>query len=208
MTLTFAIQSAFGLLLVFSALSVVTSNNPVYSVLSLIACFFNVTCLSIMLSVEFIAVSFIVIYVGAIAVLFLFVLMMLNLKAAELNQNNLMLLPIVIILITAFCFQYFFLFNTGFESFDFKPHSMNFFTEFTNTSDAFSGILFGSNNIESIGKVLFTSYSLQFLVTSVILFVAMVCSIVLTLHKRFSFRTQTIHYQILTKHERVLNTFE
>ena len=164
MTLTFAIQSAFGLLLVFSALSVVTSNNPVYSVLSLIACFFNVTCLSIMLSVEFIAVSFIVIYVGAIAVLFLFVLMMLNLKAAELNQNNLMLLPIVIILITAFCFQYFFLFNTGFESFEFKPHSMNFFTEFTNTSDAFSGILFGSNNIESIGKVLFTSYSLQFLV--------------------------------------------
>ena len=210
MTLTFAIQSTFSLLLIFSALSVVTSNNPVYSVLSLIACFFNVTCLSIMLGVEFIAVSFIVIYVGAIAVLFLFVLMMLNLKAAEPNQNNVMLLPIVIVLIVAFCFQYFILFNAGFESFGFKPHSVTFFTEFTSSSSAaaFSGLLFGSNNIESIGKVLFTTYSLQFLVTSVILFVAMVCSIVLTLHKRFSLRTQTIHYQILTKHDSLLKSYE
>jgi len=113
MILTSLIVKIFTLLFLFSALSVILTNNPVYSVLSLIACFFNATCMLVIIGIEFIPVSFIVIYVGAIAVLFLFVLMMLNLKSAELSQNNSMLVPILMIMLMAFCFQFFIIFSSS-----------------------------------------------------------------------------------------------
>jgi len=98
MLTTKLILSVFSLLFVFSGLSVISSTNPVYGVLSLIVCFFNATTLLLSLGIEFVPVSFIIIYVGAIAVLFVFVLMMLNIKAAELKQNSLMLVPVIVTL--------------------------------------------------------------------------------------------------------------
>jgi len=132
MLLTNIITTFFSLLFVFTAISVILSKNPVYSVLSLIACFFNATSLLFILGIEFVPVSFIVIYVGAIAVLFLFVLMMLNLKASELNQNNSLIMPILVILFFAFFIQYFLLFNNDFYCFN-AHYNLNFFFEFINS---------------------------------------------------------------------------
>jgi len=76
---------------------VILTKNPVYSIFFLILSFFNVTSLLFTLQVEFLPISFIVIYVGAIAVLFLFVVMMLNIKLAELNVTQFQYLPALII---------------------------------------------------------------------------------------------------------------
>jgi NADH-ubiquinone oxidoreductase chain 6 len=132
MLLTNIITTFFSLLFVFTAISVILSKNPIYSVLSLIACFFNATSLLFVLGIEFIPVSFIVIYVGAIAVLFLFVLMMLNLKASELNQGNNLIMPILMILFFAFCLQYFVLFNESFYCLN-TNYNLIFFFEFINS---------------------------------------------------------------------------
>jgi NADH:ubiquinone oxidoreductase subunit 6 (subunit J) len=73
---------------IISSLSVVLSQNPVYSVIALVLVFFNFSCLSIMLGLEFIPINLLVIYCGAIAILFLFVILTLNIKIAELNKQN------------------------------------------------------------------------------------------------------------------------
>src|SRR5579864_4570407 len=77
---------AFGCVL--SGILVITSRNPIISVLFLIAVFVNVACYLILLGINFIGISYIVIYVGAIAILFLFVVMMLNIKLASIHQSN------------------------------------------------------------------------------------------------------------------------
>ena len=96
MNLVFLIFIFFSSSALISAIMVILSKNPVNSVLFLVLTFCNVTSLLFTLELEFIPISFIVIYVGAIAVLFLFVIMMLNIKLAELKENNKHLVPIAI----------------------------------------------------------------------------------------------------------------
>jgi NADH-quinone oxidoreductase subunit J len=206
---SFVIKS-FSMLFIFSSISVILTNNPVYSVLSLIACFFNATCLLLIMGIEFIPISFIVIYVGAIAVLFLFVLMMLNLKSAELSQNNAMLIPILVIVFTAFAFQFFIFFSgNSINSLNLRALDLGMLFEFYGSYhlSQFLSWLLIDNNMESVGKPLFTTYSFEFFITSLILFIAMICSIVLTLHKQFSFRSQSIYFQILTRHDKAIHAF-
>jgi NADH-quinone oxidoreductase subunit J len=95
---------SFGLFYLFAAFSilcslfVITTKNPVFSILFLVLSFCNVSGLLFLFNFEFLPIAFLVIYVGAIAVLFLFVLMMLNIKLAELKENYFGFLPISIIL--------------------------------------------------------------------------------------------------------------
>jgi NADH:ubiquinone oxidoreductase subunit 6 (subunit J) len=77
----------FASIALISSIMVIVAKNPIHSVISLILTFTNVTGLLILLKIEFIAMMFIIIYVGAIAVLFLFVVMMLNIKLNELSEN-------------------------------------------------------------------------------------------------------------------------
>lgn len=84
----------FASITLISSIMVIVAKNPIHSVISLILVFTNVTGLLILLKIEFIAMMFIIIYVGAIAVLFLFVVMMLNIKLNELSENLLRYLPI------------------------------------------------------------------------------------------------------------------
>jgi len=94
MTIEFSIFSLFSSLAVVSSILVIRCKNPVHSVLFLIFVFCNTSGLFLLLDLDFFAMVFLVVYVGAIAVLFLFVVMMLNIKAAEISENILHFMPI------------------------------------------------------------------------------------------------------------------
>jgi NADH-quinone oxidoreductase subunit J len=88
---------SFSSFWILSSIAVISSNNPVYSVLFLVLSFFNATGNLLLLQVDFITLSFIVIYVGAIAVLFLFVIMMLNIKLVELINTSISFYPFLMV---------------------------------------------------------------------------------------------------------------
>ena len=93
---------------IISSIMVITARNPIHSVLFLVLVFFNVAGLLILVDIEFLAIMFLIIYVGAIGILFLFVVMMLNVKVTELNDSFIRYLPIGAIIGFIFLFEVFF----------------------------------------------------------------------------------------------------
>jgi len=92
---------------IISSIMVITARNPIHSVLFLVLVFFNVAGLLILVDIEFLAIMFLIIYVGAIGILFLFVVMMLNVKVTELNDSFIRYLPIGAIIGFIFLFEVF-----------------------------------------------------------------------------------------------------
>ncbi|MGX6960159.1 MAG: NADH-quinone oxidoreductase subunit J [Rickettsia endosymbiont of Pentastiridius leporinus] len=173
----------FATLITISSLSVVLSKNPVYSVLWLIFAFLNGSGLMILLGAEFLAMMLIVIYVGAVAVLFLFVIMMLdmhfNKAILQLKQN--LALSIVVALVMFADLVTIILLGTKNISFD---------------SDRAFIITNNISNTKAIGNVLYTDFILPFQMAGLILFVAMVSCITLTLKKREGVKHQNIAKQL------------
>lgn len=169
------LHSTLCLLLILSGLMVAFSANPVESVLFLILTFFNAGAILVMFNAEFLGLIFIIVYVGAIAVLFLFVVMMLNVKIHEnifaklfsKNIRNSILAFFFIYLVSVILFVYL---NSIF-------HSQNVNTEFNNSALLFDAL----NNIDVLGQVLYNYYLICFLVAGLILLVALIGAIVLTL---------------------------
>ena len=171
----------FSAVLIGAALMVIASRNPVHSVLFLILAFFNAAALFILLGVEFLALILLIVYVGAVAVLFLFVVMMLDIEFAELKRGALQYLPfgglvgvvlaaeLVLVGIGALVP------NAG----SLVPH-------------ATSGHL---TNTEALGRVLYTDYVYYFETAGLILLVAMIGAIVLTLRHKPGVRRQKIAVQ-------------
>ena len=114
----------FNLFLIFSSLAllsavfVVTAKNPIHSILFLVFVFFNISGLLIMLGVEFLAMLLLVVYVGAVSVLFLFVIMMLNVKIAQAYENLLRYIPIGFFLSLSFLFECYLIVDSGLVSSD------------------------------------------------------------------------------------------
>lgn len=189
MNLLFYMFSSLGLL---SGIMVIQSKNPVHSVLFLILVFFNSAGMLILLGLDFFAMIFIVVYVGAIAVLFLFVVMMLNIKLAEINEKKLRYLPIGGLLGILFLFEIFLIIDN-----DLIPllYDQNFkiFSSLDFTEWAF--IIESDTNIEAIGGLIYTYYFLFFLLASLILLVAMIGAIVLTMHKGIYIKRQEVFQQ-------------
>jgi NADH-quinone oxidoreductase subunit J len=165
-----------------SAFAVVAVRNPVHAVLFLILTFFNAAGLFVLLGAEFLAMLLVVVYVGAVAVLFLFVVMMLDVDFVELKQGFLSYAPlggVVAALILG---------------------EMLLVTGAVRTSGAFSdkptGLPDGVTNAERIGHVLYTDYLLHFQLAGLVLFVAMIGAIVLTLRKRDGVRRQDVSAQV------------
>ena len=167
MNFTLLLFYIFSIITITSSLAVVTTRNTVYSVLFLILVFFNVSGLFILLNAEFLAMLLIIVYVGAIAVLFLFVVMMLNVDSMDLKKQIRPFLPILIMIsITIFG-----------EIFLFEKISM---VENYQISTSFP-INQNISNIKSIGNVLYTDFILPFQISGAALFVAMIGAILLTL---------------------------
>ena len=170
-----------------SSIMVISARNPVHSVLFLILAFFNAAGLLILMEMEFLSLIFIVVYVGAIAVLFLFVVMMLNVKISEVEDEVLQYLPVGGKIGLIFLFLIFFIIEGDFVSFNGQANSI--YLDWFQQVDVVS-------NIETLGQVLYTDYLVYFLLAGVILLVAMVGAIVLTMSTRTSLRRQLIFQQV------------
>ena len=184
-TLTFYVLST---VMVLSAFAVISSRNPVHSVLFLIFCFFNAAGLFVLLGAEYIAMTLVIVYVGAVAVLFLFVVMMLDVDLAAARQGFLKYLPIgggVAVLLFA---ELYLVFGALQQTELVKAVATH------PTPDASE-----VSNTLAIGRILYTDYIYAFQVSGIILLVAMIGAIVLTLRGKKRSRKQNINQQLARK---------
>jgi NADH-quinone oxidoreductase subunit J len=198
----------FATLSITSSIFVIISKNPIFSVLFLVLTFANVSSLLFLFDLEFLPASFIVIYVGAIGVLFLFVLMMLNIKLAELKDSYSNTLPFSALLGVFFICELMCLLRFEINIIDiFNESSMIFLSDFTNvtvTNHYFLHLYTAFSNVKTISYALFSNYIYCFLLSGVVLLLAMIASIVLTLQKNFVSKTQDIYNQTLKDYNTAL----
>jgi NADH-quinone oxidoreductase subunit J len=177
----------FAGIITMSALMVISARNPVHSVLWLVLAFFNSAGLFVLLGAEFIAFLMVIVYVGAVAVLFLFVVMMLEIDFASLRKGAMQYVPLGVVIGGILLAELVFLFSTW----TIVP------VEATQVSQEIT-------NTEALGMVLYTDYFLPFQIAGLILFVAMIGAIVLTHRKRPGVRTQDISAQHTRKPEEAM----
>ncbi len=166
-------------IVVTSAVCVIGARNPVHSVLWLILAFFTAAGLLVLIGAEFLAMLIVVVYVGAVAVLFLFVVMMLDVDFVELKQGTLQYWPFALMIGIAFLAE------------------IILVTSATVTRDpsAFDPSPGAPTNAEAIGAVMYTEYLLLFQMSGIILLIAMIGAIVLTLRGRPDVKRQSIAKQ-------------
>lgn len=159
----------FASIVIGSGVLTIMARNPVHSVLWLILAFFNAAGLMVLVGAEFLAMLLVVVYVGAVAVLFLFVVMMLDIDFAELRagfmQNFPLGIAVAIVLLAEILF--------GLGAISAGPIELG-------TADGSATPVPGQSNIENIGALLYTHYAFLFEIAGMILLVAMVGAIVLT----------------------------
>ncbi len=183
----------FAGILLTSALMVITARNPVHSVLFLILGFFNAAGLFILLGAEFIAMILVIVYVGAVAVLFLFVVMMLDINFQDLRKGAMHYIPLGLSIGGVLLFELIAIYSYW----KFAPNVADNID--LATSD------FGElTNAHSLGMVLYTDYIFAFQISGLILLVAMVGAIVLTLRVRPGIRKQKVADQQARKASDVL----
>jgi NADH-quinone oxidoreductase subunit J len=174
----------FSSIMVASAVMVIAARNPVHSVLFLILAFLNAAGLFLMLGAEFLAMLLIIVYVGAVAVLFLFVVMMLDVDFAELRQGVLQNLPIGIVVGLVFLIELILVMTTW----SMVPQALKGISKTIPNPDQIS-------NTQALGRVLYTDYIFFFQTAGFILLVAMIGAIVLTLRDRPGVKRQDINRQ-------------
>jgi NADH-quinone oxidoreductase subunit J len=177
----------FSLIAIISAIMVIASRNTVHSVFFLILDFISISCLFIMIGAEFLGMIMLIVYVGAVAVLFLFVVMMLNVTQQK-NQwfssrQSSKHIPIGLIISTIIFFELIIVIG----GWKYKPDLMNSIP---------LSIDKGVSNTHSIGYVLYTDYIHIFQLTGMILLVAMIGAIVLTFRQRTGVKRQNYFSQI------------
>ncbi len=174
---------AFAAILIASAVMVVTARNPVHSVLFLILAFFNAAGLFLIAGAEFLAMILVIVYVGAVAVLFLFVVMMLDIDFAQLREGFQRYAPIGaviggILLIELFMAVTVWRFAPEATALRLNPNPQ------------------GLTNAEALGRILYTDHIYLFQAAGLVLLVAMIGAIVLTLRERPGTRRQNIAEQV------------
>ena len=178
----------FSIIAVISAIMVTVSKNTVHSVFFLILDFISISCLFIMIGAEFLGMIMLIVYVGAVAVLFLFVVMMLNV-AQQKNQwfnsesTSSSHIPVGLIISTIIFFELIIVVG----GWKYKPELSN-----PNTSQISDEI----SNTHSLGQVLYTDYIHIFQISGMILLIAMIGAIVLTFRRREGLKTQSYLKQI------------
>ena len=178
----------FSIIAVISAIMVTVSKNTVHSVFFLILDFISISCLFIMIGAEFLGMIMLIVYVGAVAVLFLFVVMMLNV-AQQKNQwfnsesTTSSHIPVGLIISTIIFFELIIVVG----GWKYKPELSN-----PNTNQIFNEI----SNTHSLGQVLYTDYIHIFQISGMILLIAMIGAIVLTFRQREGVKTQSYLKQI------------
>jgi len=170
----------FSLVSILAASQVVISRNPVKSVLSLVLCFFSTAILWMLCESEFLSIVLILVYVGAVMVLFLFVVMMLDVKISFLKEGFIKYLPLGISIGVLFVLGivYSITYNTIISCKTFAAYPENY------------------NNVKTLGEVLFTEYLYPFEISGIILLVAMIAAISLTFRGSQTRKHQDVTNQI------------
>ncbi len=169
-------------ILVFAATRVITVRNPVHAALHLVLAFFTCSGLWLLLEAEFLAITLVLVYVGAVMVLFLFVVMMLDINVAEVKEGFTRYLPVGLTVAGLMILEMWLVMKS--KAFDAEhmptppPHAADY------------------SNTREIGSVLYTDYVYPFEIASVILVVAIIAAIVLTLSKRKVAKTQNPAEQV------------
>ena len=179
-TLSFYLFSSVAVL---SALMVISAKNPVHSVLFLILSFVNASGLFVLLGAEFLAMILVVVYVGAVAVLFLFVVMMLDINFIKLREGFLQYLPFGVLLGIVLIAELGILFLTK----SFSQNNLIIYLKFPAITEI--------ENTKMLGSVLYTKYFFLFQISGLILLVAMIGSITLTLRYKNKSKKQIIYNQ-------------
>ena len=178
-----AIFYAFGAVLLLSGVRVITARNPVHGALFLVLAFFTAAGLWLLLRAEFLAIALVVVYVGAVMVLFLFVVMMLDINLERVREGFWRNLPLALVvgvilvweMITVVAYHYY-----GTTPRQLPP---------------------GYSNTKELGRLLYTDYAYAFEVAAVILLVAIIAAIALTLRRRKDTRTQDPAMQVRARRE-------
>ena len=178
----------FSTIAIVSAIMVTASKNTVHSVFFLILDFISVSCLFIMIGAEFLGMIMLIVYVGAVAVLFLFVVMMLNVAQQKnqwfLSSQSSRHIPIGLIIGTIIFFELIIVIG----GWKYKPELF----KKTNSTSSFEGI----SNTHSLGQILYTDYIHIFQISGMVLLVAMIGAIVLTFRQREGVKKQSYIKQI------------
>jgi len=157
--------------------------NPISSILFLIGLFSSIACYLMLVGLNFIGLSYIIVYVGAVSILFLFILMLLNIRISELQSNTRNSIPLVIILLILFANILRILLpnNTNDLFINMENNIKNIFLVLSNMWD---GNLTEFDHITSIGNIMYTNYNMWLIIASYILLLAMVGSIAITMKQK------------------------
>jgi len=195
------ILNILSVLTIISGIYVIISKNPIISILFLIGLFAGISTYLILIGLNFIGLSYLIIYIGAVSILFLFILMLINIRISELqnNNNNSLLLAIMITIIFSYSvFQtlpysiavlnnYYIninhmIYNLSFNNNKYLTLSSYKKNEiFFTSSNDWNGNLIDTNHISNIGNIIYTNYNIWLIITSFILLLAMTGAIVITI---------------------------
>lgn len=186
-----------SLICILSGILVIVSKNPVVSVLFLIGLFISISCYLIILGLNFIGLSYLLVYVGAVSILFLFILMLINVRISELSSetsNSLPLLIFGLVLGLSFPADNLSPLNGSLDGISNKNLDSNIINieDITSkdidlsyvTSKTWDGTLSEASHITTIGNILYSSHSIWLILTSIILLLAMVGAIVITIKQK------------------------
>ena len=178
-----AVFYAFAAVLLVSATLVITSRNPVHSALFLVLAFFSAAGTWLLLRAEFLAIALVVVYVGAVTVLFLFVVMMLDINIERLREGFWRNLPLAIVVGAILVFEMIAVLAN--RIYGARPRELPP----------------GYSNTKELGRILYTDYAYAFEIAAVILLVAIIAAIALTLRRRKDTRAQDPALQVRARRE-------
>ncbi len=173
----------FATILVFAAARVITVRNPVHAALHLVLAFFTCSALWLLLEAEFLAITLVLVYVGAVMVLFLFVVMMLDINTEPLREGFIRYLPVGLVVAALMLLEMFMVVGAKY----FGPDQVAIPARHAE----------GYSNTKELGSVLYTDYVYPFEIASVILLVAIIAAIALTMRKRPGTKYQNPGEQVL-----------
>lgn len=161
---------------------VIISKNPIISVLFLIGLFLSISCYLILTGLNFIGLSYLLVYIGAVSILFLFILMLINVRISELLIDSINSIPLAILIGTFFNYFVNNVLPYMMITFNNLLYHVNTTTKLANvTSLSWDGYLAETTHITTIGNIIYANYSIWLIITSIILLLAMVGAIVITL---------------------------
>ena len=179
----------FSAILIVSSLMVILSRNAVYSVLFLVFTFLNASIIFLISNAEFLAMTLVIVYVGAVAVLFLFVVMMLNINSTKIKEGLLKYLPFGVLLTLVFVGELYVIF---------QGENLGFVAPKIDIEELFQN---GNSNTKAIGLYLYTDYFIIFQMSAYVLLVAMIGAIVLAYKNKRFIKSQNVYIQNTVRKE-------